>query len=159
VPNAPAAQATFGSNGFGTPGGGNRGPITLSANADVGTLTFTHVNAPGYTFDFSTATLFIFSGIGTNVNPPTFDVTGTGSLQFINASAGAGNAIINMSGGTGGSPTQFFGTSTAANADITVSNGSALNFWDSAEQATRQLPSIMAVRHFFTISLQTPPCF
>ena len=123
VPNAPTAQANFDQNP-----NGNRGPITLSAPTSVSTLTF---NAPDYRFAISTVTLNIFSGISNNGNPPTFNVTGTGNLQFFN-NASAGNAIINMTGGTGASPTQFFGTSTAANATITLSNGSDLNFRDSS---------------------------
>lgn len=115
VPNAPTAQANFDQNP-----NGNRGPITVSAPTSVSTLTF---NAPDYRFAISTVTLNIFSGISNNGNPPTFNVTGTGNLQFFN-NASAGNTIINMTGGTGASPTQFFGTSTAANATITLSNGS-----------------------------------
>src|SRR5215469_6844942 len=140
VPNAPTAQANFDQNP-----NGNRGPITLSAPTSVSTLTF---NAPDYRFAISTVTLNIFSGISNNGNPPTFNVTGTGNLQFFN-NASAGSAIINMTGGSGASPTQFFGTSTAANATITLSNGSDLNFRDSSRAGNATITTNNGSEVFF----------
>jgi autotransporter-associated beta strand protein len=134
-----------GPNGTATFGGALPTSISMAGGVAVGTLQF---NAPNYTFDVLGLTI---NGTGVNAslaNAPTFNVIGTPAqstpaIDFNNSSS-AGTAkfilgqIIDTNNGFNAGFINFFGSSTAGQATITVRDASATNFFSSstAGQAT-----------------------
>jgi autotransporter-associated beta strand protein len=118
-----------------------------AASTSIGTMQF-NAGAPAYTFSLTSDHAVNVNGAGivnNSSNKPIFSVDAsnpvsvTNFLLNFNNGASAGDATINVANGA---IVQFFGTSTAANATITLSTAGSLIFNDSSSAGSATIHEV-----------------